>query len=118
MATATTGHDKEMPCAKLARLIGEKVLVSTRKRRDLWTDEQMRIARACIKFLAYGTDSNEAQRHTLASRPRFIHLHTKQNDILLCSYLEVEMDNPELVEQARIERELYRSIHDIFQGNA
>jgi hypothetical protein len=110
MATATIGYDKESPCDKLARLIAAKVLASTKERPELWTSDQKRIAHACIKYLAFGIDSENARRHTLASRPRFIHLHTSQNDILLCSYLEVEMEDPELFEQAATVRELFQSI--------
>jgi hypothetical protein len=112
MATATIGYDNEMPCDKLARLIAKRL------RPELWTRKQMQVAIACIKYLAYGTDSDKAQRHTLASRLRFIHLDATQNDILLCAYMDVEMDDPELVAQAAAERELYRDVRDVFQSIA
>lgn len=112
--TATVlAYDPEPPCSKLERLIGLKIIDSARKRPDLWPKDQKRIVIACIKHMVSGVASPEAQRHGDGNRERYIRLGSAQNDILFCARLEVELEDPELVELAQAIQGLHRELESI-----
>lgn len=112
--TATVlAYDPEPPCSKLERLLGFKIIESARKRPDLWPKDQKQIVIACIKHLASGIASPDAQRHSDGNRTRYIRLGKAQNDILFCAYLEMEFEYPDLVELAKASCALYEELERI-----
>lgn len=88
-----TGFCKESPEARTARLIGTALVEHFRAQPSAWWPEKDRIvAVKCIKFLAYGTESEEARLHH--TKDWFVHLTEKQSDLLFCLQHLATWDEP------------------------